>query len=349
MNTDADSTSDLLNLIAGSWTSDALAAAVELNLPDLLASGARTAADLADATQCEPGALARLLRALVAIDVCVEEAGGAFAITPMGARLREDHPQSLHFWSIYWAHSMRPLWSHLSESVRTGQSVRKALTGFDGFERQQRDPAAAALFNKTMVELTRLVASDVARSYDFTAVRTVVDIGGGYGELMIDVLRQAPQLKGTLFDLPHAIDGAQRSLAEADLSARCDCVAGDFFECVPPEADLYILKSILHDWPDDRARTILENCRRAMPLGARLLIVERMRPDRAHSCETHRQIARSDLAMLLGLGSQERSETEFHELLASAGFAVVRVDSVALAFSLIEAVLVPESTASRAS
>jgi hypothetical protein len=336
--TAADSTSHLLNLIAGSWTSDALAAAVELNLPDLLAVGPRTAADLANATHCEPGALARLLRALVTIDVCVEEPDGAFAITPMGARLREDHPQSLHFWSIYWAHSMRPLWSQLSESVRTGQSVRKALTSFDGFERQQRDPAAAVLFNKTMVELTRLVAKDVARAYDFTMARTVVDVGGGYGELIIDILRRTPHLSGILFDLPHAIDGARRNLAETELSGRCSCVAGNFFECVPPGSGLYVLKSIIHDWPDDRARTILENCRCAMPPDARLLIVERVRPDRAQSCETHRQIARSDLAMLLGLGSQERSESEFRALLASAGFAVVRVDAVALAFSLIEAV-----------
>ena len=338
MSTGADSTSHLLNLIAGSWTSDALAAAVELNLPDLLANGPRTAADLAAATHCEAVAMGRLLRALTTIDVCVEEAGGAFSITPMGARLSEAHPQSLHFWSIYWAHSMRPLWSHLTEAVRTGQSVRKALTGFDGFQRQQRDPSAATLFNQTMVELTRLVANDVARAYDFTAARTVVDVGGGYGELIVDILRQAPHLSGILFDLPHAIDGARRNLMDTQLSARCRCVAGDFFECVPPGADLYVLKSILHDWPDDRARTILENCRRALAPGARVLIVERVRPDRARNCETHRQIARSDLAMLLGLGSQERSETEFRELLRSAGFAVVRVDSVALGFSLIEAV-----------
>jgi hypothetical protein len=143
------------------------------------------------------------------------------------------------------------------------------------------------LFNKTMVELTRLVANEVARAYDFTVARTVVDVGGGYGELIIAVLRQAPHLSGTLFDLPHAIDDARRSITEKDLSARCTCVAGNFFDSVPPEADLYILKSIIHDWPDDRARTILENCRRAMPSDGRLLIVERVRPDRAHSCETH--------------------------------------------------------------
>jgi hypothetical protein len=152
---------------------------------------------LANATDCEPGELSRLLRALVTIEVWVEEPDGAFAITSIGAQLREDHPQSLHFWSIYWAHSMRPLWNHLSGSVRTGRSVRKALTGFDGFERQQRDPAAAVLFNKTMVELTRLVAKEVVRAYDFTVARTVVDVGGGYGELIIDILRHAPHLRAS--------------------------------------------------------------------------------------------------------------------------------------------------------
>jgi len=332
------STSYLLNLIAGSWTSDALAVAVELKLPDLLAPGPLNLAELASATRCDPDALARLLRALATIDVCIEGPDGFFAITPMGERLREDHPQSLHFWTLYWTRSMRPLWSHLIESVRTGHSVRKAVTGFEGFERQQQDPAAAAIFNNTMVELTRLVASEVARAYDFTAVRTIVDVGGGYGELITQILRQTPHLTGTLFDLPHAIEGARQRLDEARLSLRCECLAGDFFDWIPGGADLYVLKSVIHDWPDDRALTILKTCRRAVPPAGRLLLVERVRPNRAHNCETHRQIARSDLAMLLGLGSQERSEAQFRELLVSAGFDVVRVEAVALAFSLIEAV-----------
>lgn len=123
----------------------------------------------------------------------------------MGVRLRENDPQSLYFWSIYWARFMRSLWSHLIEGVRTGQSVRKDLTGFAGFERQQQESPCCCDFNKTMVELTRLVASEVARSCGFRTVRTVVDVGGGYGELILDILRQVPHLKATLFDLSHAM------------------------------------------------------------------------------------------------------------------------------------------------
>jgi SAM-dependent methyltransferase len=333
-----DRTPELLNLIAGSWTSDALAAALALELPRLLTEKPRDATELATVTRCEPAALARLLRALATIDICAEGPDGCFAMTPMGARLHADHPQSLHFWSISWTRAMRPLWSHLLESVRTGQSVTKAVTGFESFERQERDPAAAASFNKTMAELTRLVAGDVVRAYDFTAVRTVVDVGGGYGELLLEILRQAPRLTGVLFDLPHAIDGARQRVAEARFSSRCRCLAGDFFDGVPPGADLYVLKSIIHDWPDERAQLILENCHRAMPARGRLLLVERVRPDRSQSCETHRQIARSDLTMLLGLGSQERSEGEFRTLLTSAGFRLTRIDPGPLTFSLIEAV-----------
>lgn len=333
-----DETSYLLNLIAGSWTSDVLAAAVDLELPDLLDETPRNAAELAVLTHCEPAALARLLRAMATIEICAEGPDGFFAITPTGARLRENHPQSLHFWSISWTRSMRPLWTHLVESVRSGRSVTKTVTGFEGFERQQQDPAVAARFNKTMVELTRLVASAVARMYDFAAVHTVVDVGGGYGELILEILRHAPHLTGTLFDLPHAIDGARQRVHDAGLSPRCRCVAGDFFDGVPAGADLYVLKSIIHDWPDHRARTILEACHRAMPPAGRLLLVERVRPDRTHNCEVHRQIARSDLTMLLGLGSAERSEREFHDLLASAGFRIRGVDPGTLSFSLIEAV-----------
>lgn len=345
---DTDSTSYLLNLIAGSWTTDVLAAAIDLQVLDSLGEAPRSAAELAEAVRCDPNALPRLLRALVTIGVCNEDPTGSFAITPLGSRLRRDHPESLHFWSIYWMQFMRPLWSRMKEGVRTGQSVRKALTGFEGFERQQQDPAAADTFNKTMVELTRLVAGRIARAYDFGGTRSIVDVGGGYGELLVAILRHTPHLTGTLFDLPHAADGARRRLDDAQLSGRCRFVAGDFFDCVPSGADLYLLKSVVHDWPDAEARRILQNCRRAMPSSGRLLLVERIYPDRIDRSATHQQIVRSDLAMLLGLGSQERNQTQFRALISSAGFHIVRIETVALAFSLVEAIPVhPDDVPSR--
>jgi orsellinic acid C2-O-methyltransferase len=330
--------SRVLNLIAGSWTSHTVHVAVELGIPDLLADGPRTATALSRATSCHAPSLARFMKALATIGICTERNDGNFELTAMGSLLRKDVPDSLHFWTLYWGRCMRPLWDHLLQSVRTGQSVRKAVTGFEGFERQEKDPDAAALFNQTMVELTRLVAKEVARSYDFSSVTRMVDVGGGYGELIATILVQAPNTVGTLFDLPHAMAGAARRLQLSNLTSRCECIAGDFFESVPAGADLYILKSVIHDWNDERAITILENCRRAMPPASRLLLVERVRPERPDTSDWQQQIARSDLVMLLGLGAQERTVAEFRRLLASARFRIVQIQRVALAFSLIEAI-----------
>lgn len=332
------STPDLLNLIAGSWTSDVLDVALALDIPELLAGGPRTISELSATTGCHGPSLARFLKALATIDICVEGEDGSFACTPMGSRLRTDVPDSLYHWTMYWNRVMRPLWAHLGEGVKTGASVRKAVTGYEGFERQQHDPAAAAMFNRTMAELTRLVADDLAHTYDFSGVEHIVDVGGGYGELLVAILGRAPHVAATLFDLPHAIEGARQRIAAADLTARCQCVAGDFFESVPPDADLYLLKSIIHDWSDDRAAVILNNCRHAMHRSGRIVLVERISPARVDTSDTHRQMVRSDLAMMLGLGSQERTQTEFGTILGISGFTLTRTESLALAFSVIEAV-----------
>jgi hypothetical protein len=222
--------------------------------------------------------------------------------------------------------------------VKTGESARSHVTGTRGFGHLERDPEAAAVFNDAMVEQTRLVANELARVYPFGAARRIVDVGGGFGALLAAVLGAHPGMQGVLFDLPHAIEGARKHLANAGVAQRCDFVPGDFFKSVPGGADVYLLKSIIHDWNDERSAVILANCRRAISENGKILLIERIMPGRMEGSPRHRALAWSDLAMLVGPGGRERSEPEFRTLLEGSGFKVTKAISTALDYCILEGI-----------
>jgi SAM-dependent methyltransferase len=333
----ADAPAQLLSFVTASWMTQAIYVATYLGIPDLLASGAKKSEELAAATNAHAPSLHRLLRALVTIDICIERDDGGFELAPLGSLLRTDAPGSLRSWTLYWGGQLWSTWSHLLDSVKTGESARKLVTGMDGFDRLKADPQSAALFNQAMREGTRLSAVGVVAAYDFSAMKRIVDVGGGYGELLAAILEANPALTGVLFDLPHAIDGAWSHLESHGVASRCEAVAGDFFEAVPGGADAWVLKSVLHDWNDERSQVILGNCARAMNGQGKLLIVERIMPQRLEVSAAHQLIARIDLTMLVALASQERTELQFRTLLAAAAFRVTRILPTSSGFSVIEA------------
>ena len=288
-----------------------------------MAGSAHTAAHLADAAQCHAPSLRRLLRALATLELCREDDDGRFELTPLGALLRPDHEQSLQAWALLSGSAAWTVrWGELDQSVRSGTSHRRRTTGSDGFDHLHGDAGAAALFNRAMVEVTRRVARDVLRLIDFSAARCIVDVGGGHGELLAAVLRAHPAASGVLFDLPHAIDGASAALARSGVAERCDCVAGSFFDSVPAGGDAYLLKSVLHNWDNERCAAILRRCREAMSPRARLYVVERVVPLFLGTSPRDQRIARSDLNMLVALAGRERSEAEFGALLHAANFCI---------------------------
>jgi hypothetical protein len=329
----------LLGIVNSSWMSQATRVAAELGLADRLADGPRGAADLAAATGTHAPSLHRLLRALVTIDVCRENADGTFALTPMGRLLGTDVEGSVRSWAIYWGRDLWGEWAHLLDSVTTGRSGREIASGMPGFESLRDDPERAAVFNAAMAELTRLVTQGIVAEYDFSGFSRIADVGGGYGELLAAVLAANAGATGVLFDLPHAIGKARPHLEKCGVADRCELVTGSFFEEVPSGADAYMLKSVLHDWDDKRSHVILTTCRRAMSDSARLLVVERLMPERMEPEETHRALARADLHMLVAHAAQERTEAHFRELLAAAGFTTTAVTAIATGFAVIEAAL----------
>ena len=189
-----------------------------------------------------------------------------------------------------------------------------------------------------MGAFTAMVAMAVAATYDFTPFRTVVDVGGGGGALLTGILGQNPALRGTVFDLPRVADGARRRIAAAGLGDRCEFVAGDFFQAVPAGGDAYILKHVIHDWDDRRARGILENCRRAMGSHGKLLIVEGVYPPRIDQSAPGRGAAANDVNMMVCTGGRQRSEAEFRQLFEDAGFTLTRIVPTPAMSSIIEGV-----------
>jgi hypothetical protein len=187
------------------------------------------------------------------------------------------------------------------------------------------------------VQRTRPVAREVARHYDFSGVKTIVDVGGGHGGLLATVLRANPGVRGVLVDRPHAIAGARAHVEQAGVADRCELLQGDFFESLPAGADIYLLKNIIHDWDDERASRILHNCHDAMPDSGRLLLVELVLPDRLDASASHRAIVHDDLAMMLGPGGRERNEHEFRKLLQCSGFALAGIKPIGPEFSILEA------------
>jgi hypothetical protein len=336
-NTNHDSTvGQLLGMVNSSWMSQAIRVAAELGIADLLAGGPKHIDELASATACHAPSLRRLMRALASLDICRERADGAYELSQMGVHLQTDAATSVRSWIIWWGKYLSPVWDNLLHSVKTGEDARRLVTGAKGFGQLELDADRAATFNVAMVELTRLVARGVVDSYDFSGMKQIVDIGGGYGVLLAAILNAYPDMHGVLVDLPHAIEGARQHLAQLGVGERCELVEESFFESVPVGADAYLLKSILHDWDDDHSAIILHNCRRAMSGNAKLLLIERIMPEQMEATSLHQTMARMDLNMLVAHGACERTEVQYRELLKAGGFGLIRIVPSGMGFNIIE-------------
>ena len=329
---------EALRLLNAGWIAQAMSAAAELGIADLLARGVERPDQLARATGCHEPSLRRLLRALASIGLCEAREDDSFRPTALGAMLEDGAPMSLRGMALYGRYK-RPVWERLIHSVRTGECAHPAVHGAAVFAHLERDAAAAEIFDRAMSETTRVVAGAVVAAYDFSGCERVVDVGGGYGELLAAILRASPAARGALIERPRALDGARRNLERAGVAGRCELVGGNFFESVPGGADCYLLKRVLHDWDDERAAAVLRSCRRAMPARARLLVIEQALPERMAACAAHQEAARMDLHMLLMAGGRERTEGEYRRLLEDAGFGIRRVLPAALNVCVIEASL----------
>jgi O-methyltransferase domain len=326
----------LYRLAIGHYVSRALGLVAKLGVADLLAAGPRDAEELASATGTHAGALRRVLRLIASVGVLAENEDGRFALTPLGDCLRADTPGSARAAVLLFAgERVHESWKDLEYCVRTGEAAFRKRGVTDPFAEMAASPEDAANFDAAMAEFTRLTAMAVSATYDFSPLRTLVDVGGGNGALLIGILTAYAHLEGIVFDQPHVAERATKEIERAGLADRCRAAGGDFFDTVPEGGDAYVLKHVIHDWDDDHAVTILRNCHRAMGSEGRLLVVEGVYPERIDDSLQSRGAAANDVNMLVSTGGRQRSEVEFRALYEGAGFKLERIVSTGMA-SVIE-------------
>jgi hypothetical protein len=321
-------------LLSGYRNSALLYVAARLGLADLLTDGPRSSDDLARATGAHAPSLHRVLRGLVMLGVCTEERDGRFGLTALGTWLQAGRAGSLRGAAILCGEEQYAAWGSLLHSVMTGEAAFGHVFGMGQWEHREQHAELNEYFQEGLAAGTARTAAAVVAAYDFSRFRTVADVGGGHGALLAAILKAHPPLNGVLFDEPHVVAGAALRLEAAGVAARCRVVGGSFFDRVPDGADALILKSVIHDWDDERSLAILRNCREALTEEGTLLLVERIMPARA---EDDPDAVYVDLQMLALTGGLERSEAEYRALLAAAGFTLTRVIPTRSGLSVLEA------------
>lgn len=324
----------MLQLITAYWISQAVGAAAKLGLADQLADGSRSASEVATSVNAEPQSVYRVMRMLASIGVFTMDANDRFGLTPLGDTLRGGVPGSMKNFAIAQTSPGHWLpWGQMSEAVRTGRPTSTSALGMDLWDWYAAHSEEGEFFNRAMGDLSSGVSGEVTGSYDFSHFETVLDVGGAHGILLGAILRANPHMRGILFDLPHVTATAADSLSAQGIEQRCELVTGDFFASVPPGADIHVLKQIIHDWSDEECTTLLRNCHRALKPGGKILLVEMVIP--ADNSPSMAQAM--DMNMLVLLSGKERTELQYRDLLAAAGFRMERIIATRSPFSIIEA------------
>lgn len=291
-----------------------VSALVQLGIPEYLKDDTRTTDEIAAHCGAHPETLYRFMRFLSKAGV-VELDGDNCRLTPVGQFFRKDMPGNLtKGLELMTYEPWQESWNNVIHSLRTGQAAFQHAMGQEPWEYFREHPEYGKPFQEWMTALSKMSAHALVDNYDFSGVHTICDVGGGHGFLLKTILERYPQARGILFDLPFVV-------AEADLviqDGRCEIVGGSFFENVPP-ADLLILKSILHDWNDEKANSILQTCAGALQPGGKMLAMEMVIMDGGSPIGFF-----YDLHMQVMLGGRERTREEFVALFAGAGLKINR-------------------------
>lgn len=307
--------------------------AARLGLADLLAGSPRDSHELALSTGAHEPSLYRILRGLVVMGILSEKRNGRFALTSLGTWLLSGKRDSLRNAAILCGEGRYLAFGSLFKSVMTGEPAWSS-PGTTCYEYRKQNPELDKSFNMEMTRRTGWAVKSILASYDFNSFRTVADIGGGHGALLAAILKSYPSHSGILFDQHHVVEGARHYLEKAGIAARCRIVEGDFLNPIPISADMIILKNILHNWDDERCRIILKNCRDALGNGCKLLLVERLMPERV---KDNADTIWLDLWMLAQMGGRERTADEYRELLAASGFSATQILPTSSQLWIIEA------------
>ena len=316
---------DLLEMAMGFAPSCVLCAAARLGVADALGDAGRSASEVATACNADPTSMYRLLRAMAALGLLNETSPQHFRLTELGRPLRKDVPDSAWAAVVFWADLLANFWSQLGECVRTGKNGAQVMEQAGIASRWSQEPDAGSIFRAVMGTSPAEDYAPIADAWPFPASGVVADLGGGGGSLILAILERYPNVRGMLVDRDASIEAATARFQSLSLADRCELIAADLSETVPPGADVYMLKHVLHGYTDDKAVAILRHCRDLVPPNGSLLVIEFVLPD-VVSGPAPELVGRfmSDLNMLAVTSGRELSEREWRELLEDAGFTLTR-------------------------
>ena len=310
---------------------------IELGIPDLLAGQTKSIGDIAAAARANEDALYRMLRTLASFGVFTESNGKRFALTPAGACLQSGVPGSMRGY-VRWITNglVFRSYAELLHCAKTGENGLEHVFGESLFSYMHHHPDVSQIFNDGMTSFSQIVSQCVLEAYDFSGITILADIAGGEGALLSAVLHKFPGMRGMLLEQEHVVAGARTRFAQSGLADRATVAAIDFLKLVPAGADAYMMKSIIHDWDDERATVILKHCREALRNvdRAKLLLIEGVVPP---GNEQH-MVKLADMQMLVLAGGRERTREEFQHLLAHSGFRMTTIVPTQSFVSVIEAV-----------
>lgn len=324
----------ILQILNGFYVAGAVSCLAQLGIPDLVEAAPKSAGELARQIGADANSLYRLMRATACVGVLSEGPDGKFSQTPLSAVLRTDATPSLRAFAIMSGREWHGRgWSNLEHCVRTGKPAMEQIYGMPIFDFFKQHPAEAEIFNNAMTDFSMIDSPAVAEAYNFEDIRSIVDIAGGHGLLLATILKKNPHLRGTLFEAPHVVKGAANGPLKP-LMDRCTLASGDMFSSVPSGADAYIMKHIIHDWPDELCIRLLKACRKGVNPGGKLLVVDAViQPGNDFSPGKF-----LDLQMLIFPSGCERTEKQFRTLFSAAGWQLTRIIPTAPGDSIVEAV-----------
>lgn len=333
MSTTKDPGQLVVDLAFGFVLSGALSAAVKLGIPDLIVDHPMDAEELGRELNADGQSVHRLMRTLSSVGVFREGSDGRFCATAASALLQRSAPSTLRdavlmiTQDIFW----KPT-GDFEDVVLTGRNGMERIFGKPFFDYLSENKKAGAIFHRGMSSLSDMENEILAKSYDFTNFPTIVDVGGGHGGFLIEILKTAPRSRGVNYDHAHVLREARVN----ELPGRWDCVEGDFFKAVPAGGDAYVLKRIIHDWTDETCVTILRNIRQAMKPGGRVLVADTVIPtgNEPHGGKV------LDMLMMASLEGRERTQAEFAELFRQSGLQLSRIYPTPALLSITEAVAV---------
>ncbi|OBA57472.1 hydroxyneurosporene methyltransferase [Mycobacterium sp. 1100029.7] len=330
-------TAAMWEMLTNAWVAQAITAAAELGIADALAKKPLTADELADAVDADADGVSRLLRALIGCGVFRQLRDGRYALNPLADTLRSDNDVSLRGVARFiGAPQHREHWSHLTTAVRTDRAVVADVRGKSIFEYLAEEKEYDEVFNNAMTSASEFAIAPVVAGYDFSRYSTIVDVAGGHGRLLAAILNATPQARGILFDQPHVVADAPTLLKQHRVADRVRVAEGSFFDTITEGGDAYVLKHIVHDWPDAQALQILRNVRKAAEVGKHVLLVEQVLPEHERNFPGNWL----DLEVLVEFDGRERSAAGYADLLGRAGFRMTRVVDTGSPYSVVEAVAV---------